>query len=120
MTTNNSLLAADNFQASDPEKALLRQVITLGMLIKILLGVGGLLITIGVYEVNQLDKLREQAGSLQATVSGLQSKVENTQAKLDSIQKQADKSGDKMDEVLKIVQDLKIKVVEREQLTWTK
>ena len=71
--------------------------------------------TVGVYEVNQLDKLRDQASTLQATVSGLQSKVENTQAKLDGIQKQADKSGDTMAEILKNVQDLKTKVIERER-----
>lgn len=61
--------------SSDPEGALLKQVITLGTLIKTLLGSFGLLVSIGVYEINQLDNLRNQTGTLRETVARLEEKV---------------------------------------------
>lgn len=101
-------------KALDPEEALLRQVVTLGMLLKILLAVGGLLVAIGAYEVNQLDKLRDQANGLQSAVGGLQEKVvatqqkvDTAQQKLDTIQSRLDASGNSMAEILKAIADTK-------------
>jgi len=91
----------------NPEEALLRHVVTLGTLIKILAAVGGLLVAIGVYEINQLDKLRDQASTLQATVSSLQVKLDAAEAKLTAVQTNTDKSEDKMAEILKAINEIR-------------
>jgi cell division protein FtsB len=75
---------------ADPEERLLREVVTIGTLLKILLATGGLLLAIGAYEVAQLDKLRDQTGALQTTVSALGAKVDAVQQMVTKMDGQVD------------------------------
>ncbi len=94
-------MAAGDPPPADPEAILLRQVVTVGTLLKILLFVGGMLVALGSYEIAQLEKLRDQQSALQVTVSGLQPKVDNAEKRLGEIQAKVEKSSESIGDILK-------------------
>jgi hypothetical protein len=91
----------------DPDRDLMRHVVTLGLLIKILLAIGGLLAALGGYEVVQLDKLRDQTSTLQATIGGLEVKMTDAEKRLGDMQTKVDNSGGLMADILKNVLEIR-------------
>lgn len=73
---------------------LLRQFITLGTMLKVLVAVATVLVGIGAYEVTQLDKLRDETKALQTSVMTVQTKVENVDGQLKDLQGRVNKTGD--------------------------